>query len=166
MCSVSRGGTLVRRASGLILFIKLNVIKTSLMPIQWEGEQWGCEAGLMDKRFQPLHVHMHLKPRWQTVPRFRENNWWLLALKCRRYHFVFLRGREAAEVLSVTSISWSQIGWRWFFLLFTTVSSLFIRSPDNNLPGTNMLCFIDSRQSQKMLRCAVRFFFSFSFNWG
>lgn len=96
-------------------------------------------------------------------PRSWEHNEWLLALKCRRSPFRLLAWPWAAEVLNVTSISWSRIGWRWFFLLFSTLGSLFIRSPDNNLPATNMLFYWFQAISVNAQVCCVTgsFFFLF-----
>lgn len=82
--------------------------------------------------------------------------------KMHSVDFVFSRGCGAAGVLSVTSISWSRTGRRWFFLLFTAVSSLFSRFPDSNLPGTNMLFYWFQSISENAQVCCVTGFFPFS----
>lgn len=45
-----------------------------------------------------------------------------------------------------------------FFLLFTTVGSLFMRSPDNNLPGTNMQSYWFQTISENAQVCCVMVF--------
>lgn len=57
-CAASLGGNPARRASGLFLFIKQNVIKTFPPPCDKKVGGEGCsEAVFMDNQFQPPHVH-------------------------------------------------------------------------------------------------------------
>lgn len=160
MCDVSQRGTLVHCASGLIFWIKENIIKTFNFCWRNQSERGGGgRTVLMDNRFRLpyrcAHTYACLLARWYTVHTVYAES--TIDVSClfsaNGVHFFPAQPQDgiAAEGLIMAWISWAAefSGSGWDFVSET------YKHPRAVGPLLRSFVFSVWKQSQGMLRAVV-----------